>query len=119
VARTENELIASTYLYGQRPGEARFKISVEIGRPYQGEGGEWRCPVALRPFPAFPDVAGEDSLQALCLAISLVRETLEFFRDDGGLLAYETGEAFALDSYSLGVARTDYGRDTKPGQGSG
>jgi hypothetical protein len=53
------------------------------------------------------DARGEDPLQALCLAISLALELLDAFRQSGGTLTYETGEAFPLEAYAFGLAQRD------------
>jgi hypothetical protein len=103
-----DKVIAQTSLFGQRPGEERFEITVEIGTPYQcGEDlKEWACPVAVRPlYKRLHDAHGSDSFQSLCLAISLAQDLLQDFREKGGLLTYENGESFPLESYSFGVAK--------------
>jgi hypothetical protein len=100
--------IAHTFLFGQRPGEERFEITVEIGTPYQcGEDpDEWACPVAVRPlYRCLQNAHGGNSFQFLCLAISLAQELLQEFRETGGLLTYEDGEALPLESCSFGVAK--------------
>ena len=66
-----------------------IKSKVEIGRPYQAPEGEWACPVAMRGlYNRLPDVRGEDSLQALRLAASLVRTLLLGFVGDGGKIFF-------------------------------
>jgi hypothetical protein len=100
------KVIAQTSFFGQRPGEERFEITVEIGAPYQcGEDPEeWACPVAVSPlYKRLHDAHGGDSFQSLCLAISLAQDLLQDFREKGGLLTFETGETFPLESYSFGV----------------
>ncbi len=100
------KVIAQSSFLGQRPGEDRFEITVEIGTPYQcGEDPEeWACPVAVRPlYKRLHDAHGGDSFQSLCLAISLAQDLLQGFREKGGLLTYETGETFPLEAYSFGV----------------
>ena len=98
--------IAKTSIFGQRPGEGRFEITVEIGTPYQcgEEPEEWACPVAVPPlYKRLHDTHGSDSFQSLCLAISLAQDLLQNFREKGGLLTFENGETFPLESYSFGV----------------
>lgn len=102
-----NTVIASTSLFGQRPGEERFEIAVEVGTPYQcgNDPEEWACPVAVRPLSEkLRDVHANDSLQALCLAIALVQDWLQDFREKGGVLTFDTGEEFPLEAYSFGIA---------------
>jgi hypothetical protein len=103
-----DKVIAKASMFGQRPGEERFEITVEIGAPYQcgGEPEEWACPVAVRPlYERLHDAHGGDSFQSLCLAISLAQDLLQAFREKGGALTYETGELFPLEAYSFGVAK--------------
>ena len=60
-------------------------VTAALGRPYQAQSGEWRCPVWLTPLHhRLPDIAGEYSLQALCLAASLIRTLLENVVEQGG-----------------------------------
>jgi len=103
-----NNIIAFTSVLGQRPGEESFEIKVEIGIPYQcgDDPEEWACPVAVRLlYNSLRDAHGSDSLQSLCLAISLAQNLLQDFIEKGGLLTHENGETFPLDSYSFGIAR--------------
>jgi hypothetical protein len=97
-------VIARESLFGQRPGEERFAISVEIGRPYK-YGAEsptaWVCPVTVEPFFSHA-LYGEGSLQALCLAVGSVIRELEEFVANGGKLTYEDGEGFLLYAYRSG-----------------
>jgi hypothetical protein len=47
------------------------------------------CPVAIRGmYDNLADIHGEDSLQALCLAASLVRTLIAGFVSDGGKLSF-------------------------------
>jgi hypothetical protein len=96
-----NSIIAAMRCFGQKPGEDRVQITVEIGTPYECESpGEWACPVKVEPlYPLLRDIHGIDSLQALCLAIRLAETLLTGFRDDGGTLTYENGEKFSFEPY--------------------
>jgi hypothetical protein len=109
VATDPADEIARTSLYGQRPGKERFEITVKFGRPYHSATGEWRCPVVVEPLIKLPDVCGEDSLQALTLALNLAREMLQDFKDKGGTLTWETGEEYVLeDSSTWGIPRSTW-----------
>jgi Domain of unknown function (DUF6968) len=103
-----DKVIAKTSMFGQRPSDERFEITVEIGAPYQcgGEPEEWACPVAVQPlYERLHDAHGSNSFQSLRLAISLAQDLLQDFREKGGLLTCENGESFPLESYSFGVAK--------------
>ena len=98
-------LIAKLSLFGKRPGEPSFLITIEIGTPYKflKEPEEWVCPVSLAPlYSRKHDVHAGDSFQALSLAIALIGNTLWDFRDKGGHLSYDgTSDDFPLDAYSF------------------
>ena len=80
-----SDLVVTTNVDCVSPLGERRQVTVEIGRPYRAPEGEWACPVAVRGLHnRLPDVRGEDSLQALCLAASLVRMLLAGFIEDGG-----------------------------------
>ncbi len=95
-------MIAQTTIYGQRPNEERFKIIVEIGLPYQVENA-WACPVSVQPLQREIDIYGDNSLQALCLAIGLALELVSDFKQKGGKLQHITGEEFQFKPYAFGI----------------
>lgn len=97
-------MAAHVELFGRRPGEEPFPIMVEIGNPYcvAENPSEWACPVSVTPlYSSLHDVHGDDSLQALCLAIGLALKLLNGFRVDGGRLEFDGGDEFPLESYSF------------------
>ncbi|MFN2176080.1 MAG: DUF6968 family protein [Anaerolineales bacterium] len=103
-----DNIIAHVTVFGQRPGEDRFEITVEIGTPYRcGDNPEeWACPVAVRPlFKHLHDEHGNDSFQSLCLAIALAQDLLYNFKEKSGSLTHENGEQFPLESYSFGISK--------------
>lgn len=103
-----NSVIAHLTIFGQRQGEERFEITVEIGTPFLfgDDPEEWACLVAVRPlYKRLYDAHGEDSFQSLCLAIALAQDLLQDFREKGGLLTYKNGEQFPLESYSFGFSK--------------
>jgi uncharacterized protein DUF6968 len=60
-------------------------VQLRVGKPYKIADGDWACPCELVGFERrHPDMRGADSMQALCLAISLLRRRLEDFVDKGG-----------------------------------
>lgn len=97
----KNAAIATFVIYGQRKGEDRFPITVEIGTPYQFGPNEWVCPASLHPLSKPVDPHGNDAFQSLCLAIKAVHLWLGAFLEDGGQLTYESGERFVLDPYKI------------------
>jgi len=92
------EVIASYTLLGQRAGSDYFPITIEVGRPYRGEGpDEWICSLKIDPLHRPQKIHGEGSLQALCLALSMLRFLLKGFIEDGGTWA--PGEDFQLKNF--------------------
>jgi uncharacterized protein DUF6968 len=94
-----SEIVATTTLDCVNSRGEHNQVIVEIGRPYKAEG-EWACPVAMRGLHnSLPDVRGEDSLQALCLAASLVRMLLTGFVEDGGKIFFLNSDSeYDLDA---------------------
>ena len=98
------KVTASLEVIGVQRGGERFPIVISIGVPYEEAGSagrvRWACPVAIEGlYSRLADMVGENSLQALCLAIYLVRLLLQGFIEDGGRLLLHSGEDFPLDAY--------------------
>ena len=83
----EKPVIASTSLTAVEADGERFQLTIELHEPYLDADGVWRCAPSMRPlWDRLRHAAGEDSFQALCLAIALVRTLLENFVEEGGSL---------------------------------
>ena len=68
---------------------SRIPIRVELDQPRPHERGGWACKVSVDGYDSFShDVAGEDSLQALCLALRMVRFHLGRPLSRGSRLVY-------------------------------
>lgn len=95
----EPEPIAERIVYAVSKSGHGFQIRLMVGRPYQEGAGNWACRVALDGFhERLPDVRGENSWQALILAIRLAKTLLGFFIEDGGRLYWEAdGEEMSLN----------------------
>ena len=91
------EIGAGEYLLRAADGSER-PVRVRVGRPYLDEAGVWACPAELSGFEQrYPDMRGEDSLQALVLALSLVWRRLQDFVEKGGTVLDREGHAYTLD----------------------
>jgi hypothetical protein len=90
----------------------RTPVHVEVGRPHADGRGAWACPILVDGPDSKPrDIYGEDSLQALCLGLRLVRTHLEGVLERGSRLVHsEDGSEFPLDAYFEGFSDGD----TKP-----
>ena len=100
------QTIAEERLVALRPSGERSDVVVAIGLPYRVGHDEWACPVSLAGLhERLHDVHGSSSLQALCLAASLVRRLLTSFVQDGGRLLQADGtESFSIASCFSGIA---------------
>lgn len=86
---SEPKFIASIELIWLRADGCEVTITARVGTPYQFDGNQYRCPVEVVGFDGrYPDIAGEGSLQALCLAIRLLSTRLEYLLKEGGRLVY-------------------------------
>lgn len=70
---------------------------MQIGAPYEvrdEKGREHaRCPVSLEGLhDQVSDIEGEDTFQALTLAVGFVREALQLFVDEGVKIYFDDGE---------------------------
>jgi hypothetical protein len=97
--------IAEERLVALRPSGERVRIVAAIGAPYEVGPEEWACPVSLAGLhERLHAVHGGSSLQALCLAASVLRQLLTSFVEDGGRLLYEDGtEPFNIASCFSGI----------------
>jgi hypothetical protein len=100
--------VANCQIVGVRSDGAKVSIVFEVGVPYRDDqaGAElWRCPVSLEPlYTHLVHTAGSDSMQALCMALSLGLDLLGKFVEDGGLLLHDDGTDFSLKPYAFGHA---------------
>ena len=95
-----NEIIATSHFLCVRPNGERLDVAAQLGRPYQTAAGDWACPVSLHPLQSrLVDIHGANSLQALCLAASLLRSLLRHFTEEGGAILHPREEsAVELDA---------------------
>jgi len=77
---------------------SRMPMRLELGQPRPDGRGAWACQVSVDGYDHLSkDIHGEDSLQALCLALRLVRLHLEFPLERGSRLVYpDEGGDFSL-----------------------
>lgn len=82
----------------ERNGQKR-RVRARVGKPYRESARGWACPVEIRGLERrYPDMRGDDSLQALCLATSLLRARFEAFIEDGGrILDVDDSSEWSVD----------------------
>ncbi len=89
----EREVIAERLIWAVDRDGRGFDVALMIGKPYRADSLEnyWRCPVAMIGLHGrFPDMYGDDSWQALVLAIDLTKTLLRTFVEvNGGKLHFE------------------------------
>ncbi len=96
------EIIARRELIAVSPSGDRFAVLIEIGHPVSmhDPNQNWQCHLSITPplMHRAMDVKGVDSLQALCLALSLADFHLREFINSGGRLLWpNSGESFTTD----------------------
>jgi hypothetical protein len=73
-----NSPIATLELVEVTASGSRIPMRVEIGQPHPDDRGGWACSVAVEGYDCYTkDIFGEDSMQALCLGLQMVRLHLE------------------------------------------
>jgi len=87
-----NEIIAEREVFTITAKGEKKKFHIVLGRPYQVDDVSWACPVQIDGlYKNMHDVLGVDSWQSLGLAMSLVRQLLGLYLEDGGKLFGEEG----------------------------
>jgi hypothetical protein len=83
--------------------QEEFPVTVSIGTPYPRGNGSWACPVELKGLhERLADIVGDNSLQALCLAVQLAGTLLAAFIRGGGRLRNpgdDPEDSFSLEGY--------------------
>jgi hypothetical protein len=108
--------IATERILAVRPSGERLDVMAGVGTPYTVGPNEWACPVSLSGLhDQLSDVHGGSSLQALCLAASLLRQLLTYFVEDGGTLLHPaTDEPFDVGACFSRVGRHELTDETSP-----
>jgi len=79
------DVIASADFLFVTPDGDRREVTLRVAKPYEVSSIEWACPSEIQGHePRYSDAHGGSSLQALCLAIALVRSRVENFISKGG-----------------------------------
>ena len=96
------EPIASITLTAVPATGDSFEFTIALRTPFRDDDGIWRCSATMDPLQRrLSPAGGVDSLQAICLAIALVRSLLEAFQADGGSFLFD-GERWTLEGYPMG-----------------
>jgi hypothetical protein len=76
--------IAKVELVWIRKDANEVSVIAQIGSPYRIDDLSWACPSELRGVDSqYPDMQGGSSMQAICLAIRLIKTRLGHLLDDG------------------------------------
>ena len=94
--------IAKEELLWVRKDGSEVPVIAQIGMPYQVDEYSWACPAELRGVESqYPDMQGASSMQALHLAIHLIRTRLGHLLEDNEALYYPGDKEEKFDSDSL------------------
>lgn len=95
------DTIAELELLEVAPSGRRSPVRVQVGRPRRFERGGWACPVLITTIDErVRDIYGEDSMQALCLAVRFVHRMLHSVVERGcRLVDPQEGSDFPLEAY--------------------
>lgn len=80
---------------------SRIPLRIELGQPRPDGRGAWACLVSVDGYDRHAkDIYGEDSLQALCLAMRMVRLHLDCALERGSRLVHTDEDTdFPLEAY--------------------
>jgi hypothetical protein len=100
VQRTEFGAVIASMHFVLKSADGRVcDVNLKLGAPYHVGETTWACPCELEGLePRYPDMHGEGSLQALCLALALVQNRLRDSIEDGWRFFDESGEERSFDS---------------------
>ena len=94
-------IIATAEILWLRGNGVDVLIQAYIGMPYE-ERGAWACPAALIGVDErYPDIWGESSMQAVHLAIRLIRQRIGHLLDAGEVLVHPSERDSRWDIASL------------------
>lgn len=94
--------IASLELVALHRDGRRVPVAFRLGAPEQAPTGEWRCSLRLDGLADdLAPVSGDDSVQALCLALMFAARLLRRFVASGGRLLdpLSGDDGWPLDAY--------------------
>lgn len=75
--------VATINLLWVRKDGSEVSVIGQIGEPYQLDELSWACPAELKGVdPQYPDIQGGSAMQAVCLAIRLIKTRLGHLLDD-------------------------------------
>jgi hypothetical protein len=90
--------IACTDFVFRLPDMFEHRVRLRIGRPHEDGSGAWACRVEFEGFEErFANIVGEDSYQALSLAMSFAWLRMSTFVDQGGTILDREGDEYTLD----------------------
>jgi hypothetical protein len=91
--------IASSDLVCVYPDGTQVHVVARLASPTRRRDGTWASTFVVEGLHDAQEMTGEDSLQALCMAMSMVRALLERFEAQGGtVLDAETLSPFPIEA---------------------
>ena len=96
-----NPIAKEEFLWVRKDGGEVFVVA-KIGMPYQVDEHSWACPAELCGVESqYPDMHGASSMQALSLAIRIIRTRLGHLLEDDETLYYPDDKETKLDAGCL------------------
>lgn len=96
--------IAKIELVWIRKDANEVSVIAQIGSPYKIDDLSWACPFELRGVDSqYPDMQGGNSMQAIFLAIRLIKTRLGHLLDDGEIIYNVADRTEKLDRAYLDI----------------
>ena len=114
--------VATLELMEIRPDGERRPVQAQIGAPYYDSRGSWACPVLLTSIDGkVKEIHGEDSMQALLLAVRFIHSMLRSLLEKGSRLVDPLGVTespsdpdFPLEAYFGRLGQLDAADASQP-----
>lgn len=98
----DNPIAQQTWLCVHPDGSESI-VTAKVGTPYLADRTMWKCPAALDGIDGqYADIAGEGSMQALGLALRLIRTRLSHAIEGGATLYFSADRSAPQTMADLG-----------------
>ena len=105
--RGSDNVIANDSFYLCRPRQKRVRVNLAFMAPQQVGPEEWVCAVSAPGLLRKKSFHGATSLQALCLAVSIVLAKIQQARVLGHTFEYADGHAYDFGTLMLQTRYTE------------
>jgi hypothetical protein len=112
--KVSTALVAKSKLFAKLGAKPRQPVLIGLGLPARSPRGSFSCRVVLRGFDRPREIHGEDSMQALALALAFLRMRLQWLKDQGWLFYFGPRDRQAFDVVSCWYPRWTQSRRKQP-----